>query len=349
MAQLSNRVNRWWYRRYLHPMGWLLLPLNWLFVCFSGLRRLAFWLRLKRVYRAPVPVIVVGNISVGGTGKTPLTLALVDILQRQGLRPGIVSRGYGGQGPFPQMVSEHSDPSQVGDEPLMLHTVSQVPVCVSPKRALAAHHLLAHSDCNVIISDDGLQHYALARDIECVVVDQSRGLGNGWRLPCGPLREPAKRLRKADYVVLNGYTKANATAGRPVPDKYLGTKQVAMQIAAQGWRRVSNSEPIETPDGESVIAVAGIGNPARFFDLLEAEQLHITETRVFDDHHAYVAADFFDVSNLYPIVMTEKDAVKCRLFARPHWYYLKVGANLPNDFEQQITQQVQELMHDNQR
>lgn len=343
----SSRVNRLWYRRALHPLLWLLVPLNWLFVGVSSLRRAAFKLRLKSSYRAPVPVVVVGNISVGGTGKTPLTLALVEILRDAGYKPGIIARGYGGQGPFPQLVSTNSEPGQVGDEPFMLHQVAQVPVCVSPNRGQAAAHLLANSDCDVILSDDGLQHYALARDIEIAVVDQSRGLGNGWRLPCGPLREPQRRLKSVDFVVVNQVQQSPASVqGRPVPEKIVEAKGVAMSISALGWRRVKDDQTIETPDGEGVIAVAGIGNPQRFFNLLEDQCLHIIETRVFDDHHAYQAADFFNVSNLYPLVMTEKDAVKCRSFARPHWYYLKVGAILPESFKHSFLQRVQEHIDD---
>lgn len=348
---LSTRVNSLWYRTYLHPVLWLLLPLNWLFVLVSNIRRLAFKFGLKRQYRAAVPVVVVGNISVGGTGKTPLTLALVNILQQAGHRPGIVSRGYGGHGPFPQMVDATSQPEQVGDEPFMLHQVAQVPVCVSPNRSQAAAHLLANSDCTIILSDDGLQHYALARDIELAVVDQSRGLGNGWRLPCGPLREPRRRLTKVDYVVVNQShsTAANQAASRAQPTGSSvanGAQDIPMSIAPLGWYRVTDQQPIETPDGESVIAIAGIGNPQRFFTLLETQQLEIIETRVFADHYAYQAGDFFNVSNLYPIVMTEKDAVKCRSFARPHWYYLKVGAILPESFKDSFLQRVQEHIDD---
>lgn len=344
----AERVNRLWYRSYIHPLLWLAIPLNWLFVVFSLIRRVLYRLGLKKTYRAPVPVIVVGNISVGGTGKTPLTMALVELLQRAGFKPGIVSRGYGGQGPFPHLISEHSDPQATGDEPYMLHSVTGVPVCVSPQRAEAIQHLLEHAECNVIISDDGLQHYAMGRDIEIAVVDATRGLGNGWRLPCGPLRESVRRLKRVDYVLLNGASEGGKV---PLPTplvKNLTQRNalIEMQIATRGWRRVSDSQEIETPDGESVIAIAGIGNPKRFFDLLEAEKLHITETRVFADHHGFDASDFFNVSNLYPIVMTEKDAVKCKPFARPHWYYLKVGAQLPESFEQHIIKRVQEHSDD---
>lgn len=339
---MSRWLNRIWYKSYLSPLLWLLLPLTWLFILLSSLRRLLFLIRIKKVYRAPVPVIVVGNISVGGTGKTPLTIALVEELKAHGFRPGIVSRGYGGAGPFPQSVSAESATDEVGDEPYMLHAVTGVPVVVSPKRAKAAAYLLEHHNVNVILSDDGLQHYALGRDIEIAVVDATRKLGNGWRLPCGPLRESQRRLNSVDYVCVNG-----ASSGSPsLPNLNRAAAVIPMQIKALGWHRVSNQEPIETPDGESVIAVAGIGNPARFFDILVTENLHISETRVFADHHNYQATDFYNVSNLYPLVMTEKDAVKCRSFARPHWYYLRVGAVLPNAFLEPFINRVREHTND---
>lgn len=330
---MSQRISAWWYRRSLVPWLWPLLPLTWLFVLFSGLRRVLFKLGIRSSYRAPVPVIIVGNISVGGTGKTPLVVRLVSALQDAGFKPGIVSRGYGGKGPFPQSVDAQSDAVQVGDEPTMLATITGVPVAVSPKRDDAVRHLLANHECDVVLSDDGLQHYALQRDIEIAVVDAARGLGNGWRLPCGPLRESRRRLKKVDWVVENGATENAST-------------YIPMQLTSQGWRSVRDGSTIETPDGEGVIAIAGIGNPQRFFNLLGNEGLHVVETRIFPDHHGYEAIDFYNVSNQYPLVMTEKDAVKCRAFARPHWYYLKVGAMLPENFIQQFVQRVQELSND---
>lgn len=305
------------------------------------MRRLAYRLKLKKPFQAAVPVIVVGNISVGGTGKTPLTIALVQLLQQHGLRPAIVSRGYRGEGPFPALVDAQSNPQHVGDEPYMMAVVTGVPVAVGPKRSAAIAHLQQEHKIDVIISDDGLQHYAMARDIELAVVDKARRLGNGWRMPCGPLRESWRRLKKVDFVLVNGAQDA-AQANTVLP-KLAADKVVPMQLAAQGWRRVKDATAIETPDGESVIAVAGIGNPKRFFDLLSEQGLDIMETRVFDDHHGYSASDFFNVTNLYPVVMTEKDAVKCRGFARPHWYYLQVGAELPDAFCQALVKQVQQL------
>ncbi|RUO31466.1 tetraacyldisaccharide 4'-kinase [Aliidiomarina sedimenti] len=342
---MSEKVNRLWYKRHLSPWLWWCIPLTWFFILVSGLRRLLFRLRLRKTYQADVPVIVIGNISVGGTGKTPLTMALVELLQANGFKPGIVSRGYRGEGPFPQQVNADSNPAQVGDEPYMMAVVTGVPVVVAPKRAEAVKILTEQNDVDVVLSDDGLQHYRLGRDIELAVVDAARGLGNGWRMPCGPLREGWRRLKRADHVLING-AKDTEHAAKVLPKLAKHKPPVAMQIAAQGWRRVTDGSEIETPDGESVVAVAGIGNPKRFFNLLSGEGLDIMETRVFDDHHHFSASDFFNVSNLYPVVMTEKDAVKCRSFARPHWYYLKVAAQLPESFNAALIQQIRGLNND---
>lgn len=343
---MSERVNRLWYQRRLNLLLWPLIPLTMLFVLAAALRRLAFRIGLKKVYKPDVPTLVVGNISVGGTGKTPLTIALVDALKQAGFKPVIVSRGYGGKGPFPQVVTASSDAYQVGDEPLMLATVTGVPVVVSPSRVQAAK--LAVEDCaaTVIVADDGLQHYALGRHIEIAVVDASRGFGNGWRMPCGPLRESRRRLKKVDYVAVNG-AMDEASASQAL-DAVAGSvaRLVPMHLAAHSWRRVSDHREIETPDGESVVAVAGIGNPQRFFSILGTQGLEVMESRVFADHHQYAASDFYTISNLYPVVMTEKDAVKCQSFARPHWYYLKVGAVLPEAMLNDVIQRVQELSDD---
>lgn len=335
------KIVQWWYRRRLVLPLIPMLPLSLVFTCMAWLRRLLFFIRLKKTHNFPVPVIIVGNVTVGGTGKTPLVLALVEALQEQGFRPGIVSRGYGGQGPFPQAVQPDSKASDVGDEPLMLAQLTGVPVAVAPKRPQAVSLLLAEHAVDIIIADDGLQHYALGRQIEIAVVDGERGLGNGWRLPAGPLRESKRRLRKVDWVVVNG----------AVPDdlddyaRRLGLRKhprklVAMQLQQTGWRRVSDNQEIDVPDGESALAIAGIGNPERFFNLLKAQHIDLLETRVYPDHYQYRTQDFYNVSNEVPVLMTEKDAVKCRSFARPHWYFLQVKARFSGDFLEQLSARV---------
>ncbi|EKE82964.1 tetraacyldisaccharide 4'-kinase [Idiomarina xiamenensis] len=307
-----------WYRPRLAPFLYLLLPLSLLFWLLSSLRRNLYRLRILKPYRAPLPVVVVGNISVGGTGKTPAVLAIVKSLQSQGWQPAIISRGYGGQGPFPQTVSATSAASAVGDEPKLLQRRSQVPVVVAPKRRQAIEHLLQETpNIDVVVSDDGLQHYALSRDAEIIIIDAQRGLGNGLLLPAGPLREPAARLKQAEWVVAN-------SAQHPFA-------RFEMQLQALPWRRVKDDREIELPDGEAVIAIAGIGNPQRFFNTLKQQGIEIVETGIFADHYAYSQVDFERFNRRYPIVMTEKDAAKCAGFAPSHWYYLPVEAQLPDD------------------
>lgn len=320
-----------------HPLFLLLLPLSLLFFVISGLRRLAYRLGWLRAWQAPVPVIVVGNVSVGGTGKTPLTLALVEHLRGQGWRPGIVSRGYGGQGArHPQIVAADSQAAEVGDEPLLLARRAQVPVVIDPLRVRGVQHLLAHSDCNVVICDDGLQHYALARSVEIAVVDGQRGLGSGWLMPAGPLREPASRLQSIDLVVING-----RHALRP---GILPASAVTMSLAAGPWQPVTadhdagQSSAGVPPPGSAIHAIAGIGHPPRFFAML-AEQGFRVMPHAFPDHHAYHSEDL-RFSPPAPLVMTEKDAVKCAGIAPPDSWYVPVQAILPDSFWQALDQRL---------
>lgn len=331
---MSDKLVVWWYQRRLAFPLWFLTPLSALFTMLAAVRRMLFVLRLKKSWQAPVPVIVVGNVTVGGTGKTPTVLALIEHLQRLGMRPGIVSRGYGGAGPFPALVGATSTPDLCGDEPIMLARLSGVPVAVAPKRIEAAKLLLASKDIDVIIADDGLQHYALGRDIEIGIVDGGRGFGNNWRLPAGPLRESARRLKKVDWVLTNGPLAAEHSLPK-------GIEAQEMNLQTIGWRQVGDSSEIEVPDGETALVIAGIGNPQRFFAMVREQGITISETRVYADHYDFKATDFYHVSNEYPVLMTEKDAIKVRAFARPHWYYLKVAMALPETFLQQFTERVQ--------
>lgn len=310
-----------------HPVFALLLPLSLLFTLLILIRRLGYRLGLLSVWRAPVPVIVVGNLSVGGTGKTPLTLALVDHLKRAGWRPGIVSRGHGGQTVYPARVQITDAARHVGDEPLLLARRSGVPVVVDPRRAQAVRHLLATSDCNVVICDDGLQHYALARDLEIAVLDGARGLGHGWLLPAGPLREPRARLARCDFRVCNG---AWTAAGTPPTDL------VSADLVPGIWQPVSSGTSVTAPPqpGTTVRAIAAIGNPVRFFSLLERLGYRVLP-QAFPDHHAYAAADLRSALP-HPLVMTEKDAVKCAGIAPANSWYLPVQAELPDTFWQAV-------------
>lgn len=266
--------------------------------------------------RLPVPVIVVGNIAVGGTGKTPLTLALVEQLRALGCKPGVISRGYGGRGPFPQLVSADSDPAVVGDEPLLIVLRSGVPLAVAPRRAEAGRALLAaRPEVDVLVCDDGLQHYRLARDLEICVVDGARGHGNGWRLPAGPLREPPERAARCALLLVNG----------GAPEAYDDRALRFDLLPGAAWPLVGGeSRPLAGFAGAPVHAVAGIGNPPRYFASLQQQGLSLIP-HAYPDHHAYCAQDLA-FGDDRPVLMTEKDAVKCRAFADPRLWAVPVTA-----------------------
>lgn len=286
-----------WYQK--SPLRWLLSPLSGLFRLITGARRFAFrrdWLKSQQL---PVPVIIVGNITVGGSGKTPLVLWLAQTLKQQGWRPGIISRGYGGHASvYPLTVTDHIRAEQCGDEPKLLALRSHCPVVVAPDRVAAGRQLLAEFDCNVIISDDGLQHYRLQRDLELVVVDARRQFGNGFCLPAGPLREPKSRLNDVDFVIWHGEITADWTMYLQLCD--------AVNLLDQTRR------PLTEWHGKTVHAVAGIGDPSRFFRQLQNAGLQVIE-HAFTDHHHYTAADL-QFGDTLPVLMTEKDAVKCQAF-----------------------------------
>lgn len=295
---------------------WLLRPLSGFFRLLSGLRRLAYRKGLLPVARLAVPVIVVGNITVGGTGKTPLTLWLVHALKAAGYRPGIVSRGYGGRQRGPLVVTPTSDPAEVGDEPLMLAQRAQVPVYIGRRRPAAARALLkAHPETDVIVADDGLQHYALGRDLEIAVVDGVRRFGNGRLLPAGPLREPPSRLDTVDAVVVNGGRADWLRVKSPV---------YTMRLEPVRLWRLGAPEEVRGLDwlrGRQLNAIAGIGHPERFFDLLRELGADVTP-HPFPDHYLFRLQDL----PVGTVVMTAKDAVKCAAFARADDWVLEVDA-----------------------
>jgi tetraacyldisaccharide 4'-kinase len=302
-----------------------LLPLSVLFALVAGVRRSAFragWLRAERL---AVPVIVVGNLTVGGTGKTPLVLWLAEKLRERGFSPGILSRGYRSSSAGSVAVTPRSSATDVGDEPLLLARASGCPVWIGVDRVDAGRRLLGvHPHCDVLIADDGLQHYRLARDVEIAVVDGERGHGNGLLLPAGPLREPVSRLQALDAVVLN-------TVPGKDPDRRLGAGRpaFAMHLAVERLRNVAEpmrAEQLLVFRGRPVHAVAGIGNPQRFFAQLLGHGLDVT-AHPFPDHYRYRAEDL-DFGDGAAVLMTEKDAVKCERFARPNWWALVVRAEL---------------------
>lgn len=312
---LERQLNARWYGR--PGLLWLLLPLEGLFRALAALRR-----RCLNSETVGAPVIVVGNLAVGGSGKTPMVLALVEHLRAAGYRPGVVSRGYGGRAKqYPLLLAADTTPAEAGDEPCLIARRSGVAVAVAPDRPAAARLLVA-AGCNVIISDDGLQHYRLARDIEIVLVDGQRGFGNGHCLPVGPLREPVRRLNSATFCVSNG----EAAAPLPVTNYAMhlhGQTLVALhsgeRCAAQAW-----------PGNRQVHAVAGIGHPPRFFNSLRALGFDVIE-HAFGDHHNFVADDL-QFGDALPIIMTEKDAVKCASLCPDNCWMLPVDARLPAAF-----------------
>lgn len=302
-----------WYSK--APWLWLLRPLELIFRVLTGLRKRAYQGGLLKSWRAPVPVVIVGNITVGGTGKTPIVIALVEHLQALGLRPGVVSRGYGADAnEFPHTVSSHSSAADCGDEPLLIYRRTGCPCVVAPDRTAAVRQLLESSPVDVILADDGLQHYRLERDLEIVVLDEARGIGNGFCLPAGPLREPPGRLEEADFVLHRGSD--NEQHGV----RYRHDSLVNVATGAQ--------RPI-APDAtmKVVSAVAGIGQPEQFFNTL-LEVGYTVQEYAFPDHHHYTAEDFAKLPE-QPVIMTEKDAVKCADLAGNNAWYLKISAELP--------------------
>lgn len=298
------------------PLWRLLLPLSWLYGLVSGAIRLCYRLGLKRAWRAGVPVVVVGNLTAGGNGKTPVVIWLVEQLQRRGLRVGVVSRGYGGKAAsYPLLLNSETTTAEAGDEPVLIFQRTGAPVAVSPDRAEAVSAILANHSVNIIVTDDGLQHYRLARDVEIVVVDGVRRFGNGWWLPAGPMRERVSRLKTVDAVITNG--------GIP----HAG--EIPMRLEPGLAVNLRTGERRDVAQLSNVVAMAGIGHPPRFFATLEACGVHPQKCVPLADHQTLTAADVNALlSKAQTLVMTEKDAVKCRAFAEDNWWYLPVDAHL---------------------
>ncbi len=308
---VQSWFNRVWYERRTPP--WWLPPLSLVYGAVAGSRRFLYAKHLRKSTRMPLPVIVVGNLSVGGTGKTPLVCWLVARLADLGFKPGVVTRGYGGSSGSVRLVDSSDDPGVVGDESILLARRTQVPVAIGGNRP-AASQLLVNAGCGVVVSDDGLQHYALARDCEIVVIDGDRRFGNGWLLPAGPLRETPDRLGAADAVVVNG--------GRAPPDGALSMRLEAKSVLSLTGRAAMTLDQLA---GHSVHAVAGIGNPERFFNMLRSHGIEVTGHPLPD--HARLRAEDISFADRRPVLMTEKDAVKCASVAGPQHWYVPVTAS----------------------
>jgi len=311
---MQSILEKFWYSQ--HPLRWVLWPLSFIYETIIKLRRI-FLQRFKQQHFS-VPIIVVGNLTVGGVGKTPLVIALVKVLQAKGLRVGVVSRGYGATvSRFPHAVNNDDEATTVGDEPLLIARKTGCPVIISPDRVEAVRFLLDNYNSQIIISDDGLQHYKMGRAVEIVVIDGVRGLGNRFCLPVGPLRENKNRLKTADILVVNS---------GEWPDAHQMTLQ-AGQITNLVNGSVINKDSLAMP----VAAVAAIGHPQRFYNTLNELGIGF-KPYSFTDHHFFTANDLHFTEK--EVIMTEKDAVKCKSFAKDKWYYLPVEARLDDAFWQ---------------
>jgi tetraacyldisaccharide 4'-kinase len=326
-AIIAARIEKSWYQD--KWWNFWLLPLSAVFFVISHLRRVGLRSLQTTKQSAGIPLVVIGNINVGGTGKTPLVCFLVDALTKKGVKVGIISRGYGSAAPYyPYALEKNEDAIVVGDEPKLLRDRLGCPVVIGADRN-AAIKLVSQQDIDLILSDDGLQHYKMHRDYEIIVLDQIRKLGNGWLLPAGPLREGAWRLEKVDAVIYNGSISL-------VDSTLLG--EGAMHIVPSAWVNAKTQQRKELGYfiNKTVHAVVGIGNPQRFFTTLDTLDVNYKK-HVFADHHAFIAADLDVVENLDEyLVMTEKDWVKCENFAKDSMWYLEVSAQLDSQFEKKL-------------
>lgn len=319
-------IERAWYR----PYGWTLalLPLSGVFYVIARLRR---WMLCRRYNQRqfPVPVIVVGNIAVGGTGKTPLIIALVDQLRARGYRPGVVSRGYGGSGNRqPLVVTAASTAEIAGDEAVLIVRATRCPVVICADRRRAIAELLKSGNCDLVLSDDGLQHYRMHRDMEIAVLDGARGFGNGYCLPAGPLREPIARLRSVDAVIING---------DPARARTVWPSSLAIQVRPVRFRHLATGKVCSLDEwslSKTVHALAGIGNPQRFADTL-ADLGFSATLQTFPDHYKFRPEDF-QYTDDAPVIVTSKDAVKCAAFVDHHVWALEVTTSVPESLLTEI-------------
>lgn len=347
-----KKIEQIWYSN--SKLYYFLLPLTALYRLVIALRRLLYRLGYKKTTRFSIPIIVVGNLTVGGTGKTPFVIWLANWLQQQGYQPGIVSRGYGAKKMLrAQVVTETSDPIKAGDEAVLLARKTHCPLVVHPHRAVAVAALLQNFSCNIVISDDGLQHYALARDIEIIMIDGMRYFGNGYCLPAGPLREPPSRGRQADFIIVNQgeITNDQQTSQHlddSLPRLSLGQASKTffkMQLQSSYFYAVAN--PLSQKSSEEfknqvIHAVAAIGNPARFFKQLQ--QMNLTFIpHEFPDHYRFKQSDI-DFGDDEIVIMTEKDAVKCQSFVDERHWCLPVSTQLEGRFEDALRNKLVTIM-----
>ncbi|WP_434360328.1 tetraacyldisaccharide 4'-kinase [Parasalinivibrio latis] len=327
---MSQFIESLWFggkHKWLAPVLW---PLSKLYGSIAGKRRAEFISQREAAYRAPVPVVVVGNITAGGNGKTPVVIWLAEQLKSRGFNPGVVSRGYGAKAPsYPFVVTEETSASECGDEPLLIHRRTGVPVVVDPVRSNAVKKLLTF-DVDIVITDDGLQHYKLDRDLEFVVIDGSRRFGNQQYIPLGPLREGIERLDSVDFRICNGGSAAEG--------------EIPMALKPADAINLVTGEKRAVSKLDNVVAMAGIGHPDRFFNTLKSLKLNPVQTRGFADHQAFEPTELERLAEQgNHLIMTEKDAVKCYRYAKENWWYLPVDADIPEEDANRILTRIQEI------
>jgi len=319
-------LDNYWYN--INLISLLLWPLSLLFRLLVMTRRMFYQTGLFKSYKMNKPVIVIGNISVGGTGKTPLIIELCHLLDSWGIKAGIISRGYGGTGPWPHQLTDESSAEESGDEPVQIFQRTQVPVVVGSDRVADVELLCENNNIDLVLTDDGLQHYRLQRDLELVVIDHQRQFGNGFSLPAGPLREPVSRLKESSWCVFNG-----------------GDSDYSFKIEPSFVKQLSSDrkESVKYFKGSFVHAVAGIGNPDRFFTMLRELGFNIIE-HAYPDHYQFSENDL-KFNDSLPILMTEKDSVKCGGFTNKKLWYVAIDIKLSDQFLIDFKKQVKELTH----
>lgn len=317
-----KRLDAYWYNQ--NPVAWLLLPIAALYCLLVFIRRNLYRCGILKSYKVSVPVVIVGNITVGGTGKTPLLIALCELLRSEGYKPGVISRGYGGDFEGERLVKEGDSAEMIGDEPCLVHARTNCPLVVGRNRVAAADLLLANSDCNIILSDDGLQHYRLQRDVEIAIVDSTRQFGNGYCLPSGPLREPVSRLNSVD-IVIDHFSESEVN---------IREDNFSLKFSDAINLKTNESISLDYFKSSPIHAIAGIGHPKRFFNQLRRSGLEVIEHEQAD-HHRFTNTDvqFDDDLN---VLMTEKDAVKCLGFTESNLWYVPVSAELSNSFKKNL-------------
>ncbi len=317
-----------------NPLALLLWPVSLIYCAIASLRRVAYARGIISATRFSEPIIAVGNLTVGGTGKTPFTIWLANHLRGHGFRPGVVSLGYGRRDISSTLiVCPDSDPEEVGDEPIVIAKRTRTPVAVAKKRSDAVRLLLDTTDCDIFVCDDALQHYSLAADLSIALIDASTRFGNGFCLPAGPLREPQSRLDSVALKLVKG-------EGRG--DEHLMRYEIAQVINVKDNEIM---QPAEFLVGRKITAIAGIANPNSFFDMLQRSGIESTRIS-FPDHHQFTENDFDSIDqNDVTLVMTEKDAVKCREFARENWWYVAIDATVSEKFVALLSDRISELKH----